>query len=202
MDAATVESFHQQFTESSALPLRLATHALREDLDEPRRVVLVCRDPLDVLASFYHYATNREHQSFSSRQDFLQSKHYGVPRLAKWWNSWSPSAATARVITYEDMRDNPVPALRRTLRGLAIHVSDDVNLRAITRKWDFDRRQAHEKQQTDSADTNALFVRRGQVGGGREELTEAEIGFIGDALDKNLTPTARELMSSFGYLEL
>ncbi len=193
-----LEAFFTQFgPDAPPIPARLATHKLSHSTPRADHLVIVVRDPFDSLVSYYHYTTKLRGEFSGDMDDFLGSKNHGVTRLAEWFNSWASRRTAATVVTYERLRTDTAVQLGRALDGLGI--DHDVDLDVVARRWNFEDRQAREIDRTGESDVDSRFVRRGEVGTGRLELSPAQIVTIETNLGTNLTAQARAWMSDLSY---
>ncbi len=197
-DKAIVE-WNAQFDGPAPAPLRLATHNSRHEVPAAPHTVMIIRHPYDSLVSYFHYTTKHTEQFGGDIPGFLRSPSHGIFRLARWFNSWAPGADDVTVVSYETLRTNPGPELGRALAGLGVDHDEDLD--AVANRWAFEKRQAKELERTGPTDADALFIRSGKVGGGREELTDHDISTINETLRSSLNDDALRLLTSHGYLD-
>lgn len=167
-----------------------------------KRVVLLIRDPRDMVVSLYYHLTSRK-QSFSgSIEEFLDSGFF--ERILRFYAIWAenlhvPDATL--IARYEDLSVNAEAELRRLLAFCSFpHVSDRV-IRAATKTASFESMRGLESEgalrsgrlRPGRVDEIASYkTRRGKVGGFHDELTPERIRWC-DAL------MAQELPSIYGY---
>lgn len=181
-------------------PLRLATH---EDYDpelHPQNIVLLCRQPLDAMYSYFHYRSKHTATFEGEVDDFLRNEALGVNRLAKWYNSWSTIRTDATVITYEALRSDTPKELARTLDGL--NMDWDCDLRQVCEQFEFSKRQKIERDrlETEEGSADELFVRSGQLGEGEANFSSTEKATIAKLLDEKLSPDSKVMLDELGYI--
>ncbi len=189
--------------------------------DSPLRrkpVVFLARHPCDIAVSWYHQFTKR--QSAYKRElilawlgrdidprevelwDFVRHSGLGVPMLIDYLNTWERRVSQLPrgiLVRYEDMRADPVPELRRITRLMGEEFSDKEleaaaawgsfeNLRKLESAGHF-RSGGIQKRITDPSTRK---VRRGIVGGFREDFAPEQVTELESLVAAHLSP-------SFGY---
>jgi hypothetical protein len=110
------------------------------------------------------------------------------------------------VLTYEALHADPVFEFRRLLRFLGEPV-DDAALRQAVDAASFDAMQRSEAQTQvpniayDYSNHDARRVRKGVVGGYRDEMPIELFDAVADYLDHNLTPEAKKLVADHGMMQ-
>lgn len=199
MSSDVVDEWRSAFGDLQRPPLRLATHEKYDGRAHPERVVALVRSPADALWSYYHYRTAHQQSYAGSLDSFLGEAGLGIPALARWYNSWVETRDTAVVIEYEKLRADPGTHLRRALDGLDCTTTVDTDV--IAERWEFSRRQENElKTSNESTTPNALFIRSGVIGEGRESFTGAQMERLESDLHRLLSADAISWMRSLGYL--
>lgn len=155
-----------------------------------QRVVLLVRNPLDVLVSQYMQERFRnEVAPFSgSLVDFIEHPVFGIDKLVKFYRLWAAAhdvVAAMYIWRYEDARSEPVVYFKKLLQFLGEPIQVDAlgesvefasfeNLSAMERtgKTDIVYKSSGLYVFGSVADgnPNAMHVRKGQVGGYRDEL--------------------------------
>lgn len=166
-----------------------------------RRVVLLVRDPRDTVVSAFHQETKRVDQKYpSSISDFIREPRMGLERIVEFNLGWISDHGIPRqfhLIEYENLRANTEGELDKLLDFIGRRTADQSAVRRAIEMADFDRLQKLERQgalQTrygeslkprDVSDPNSLKVRKGKVGGFREELSEADISYCAEVMGKH-----------------
>jgi hypothetical protein len=171
-----------------------------------RKVVLLVRDPRDVVVSMYMQRTRRGMRPpFSGTlSEFLDEPVGSFDTLIQYYNLWSELGAGAEnllIIRYEDLRSQPGPELRRVVDFIGLPEVSDAVIDEAVAFGAFDNMRAMEKSgsiQTkqmrpgDPNDEESFKTRKGQVGGYVEYLDAEQIA----SLERRM----RESLSAF-YLD-
>lgn len=158
-----------------------------------KRVVLLVRHPLDVLVSNFHQQANRTARGTrGGLEAFAEDPVFGIDKLLRFyglWREYRGSSADTHLVRYEDLHANADATLRAVLAFLGVPCREEPLLAAIQGS-EFTQMQAVEMSEEppmyrssgrpifasgDLADPNARHVRRGIVGGYRDELPSAAI---------------------------
>jgi hypothetical protein len=146
------------------------------------KVVYVMRDPRDVMLSYWHY------KKFLSK-DFKTSLAEYLAGYDHWPCEWDQHVASwllprqhpnLLVLKYEDLHSDTAAVLRNVLQFADRPFEDDRIVKAVEASG-FDRmRQTEEKfgVHGKAGDEKERFVRKGQIGSWREEMTQEEIRII------------------------
>ena len=193
--------------------------ATREKLAE-KKVILLVRDPRDVIVSYYHHKSRRErdrdfwwfqgkrketHSRFQGTlAEFLDVEIGGFDTLLRYYNVWAEARRTPKeflLLRYEDMQADPAGQLRRVLDFMGLAAITDAEVKEAVEYASFRNMQKIESgaevksfklKAGDVNDPNSFKVRRGKVGGYRDDLTPAQI----DQLERKMAATLSPL---FGY---
>lgn len=190
-----------------------ANDLTRSNVVEPfagTSVVLLVRHPLDTLVSFY--MQDRFRRGGGGPEDlaeFVVDPIFGLDKYLRFYQLWDSAFDTLRHVClwrYEDARRAPRESLIALLNYLGEPVVD-VHLDAAVAAADFNSMQALERSGTppvykssgfsifatgDAANPDALHVRKGKVGGYRDELPAALVATLEARV-------AREMPTRFGY---
>jgi hypothetical protein len=192
--------------------------------DSPLRrkpVVLLARHPSDIAVSWYHQFTRRQsaykrelinaclehrldHRSIDM-WSFVRHSEIGLPMLIDFLNTWERRVSKlprGLIVRYEDLREDPVPELRRItqLMGEDFH---DKELAAAAEWGSFENMSKLELEghfrsggiQKRGSDASTRKVRRGKVGGYREDFDATQVKELEALVAGRLSP-------SFGYTKL
>ena len=175
---------------------------------ETKKIILLVRDPRDALVSRYHQHKH-EYPSYQDINDFILNSSELLSYIEDynlWWQN-SRELAGLLVVRYEDMRANTQYELTRVLDFLEIEaepatIADAVeyasfkNMRSIEAKGSSEVRagvlRTSAIQGGVLSDQNSLKVRKGKVGGYKEELSSEVVNFMDDLVREKLN-------SSYGY---
>ena len=183
-------------------------HQPSRDRWKNNRIILLIRDPRDIIVSFYFHVTLREERIWhyhGSMSQFIKDPKYGISNIIKFYNGWQKDKHVPKdliVVRYEDMKDNPVKELQRMCEMLGVDsVIDD--LHEIVEYSSFENMKQMDLKKiphllinngtlgTVGATPEGLKVRRGKVGGFVDYLSYEEIDYVNNAMIK--------LHPSFGY---
>jgi hypothetical protein len=168
-----------------------------------KKVVLMVRDPRDVIVSYYHHKSHREplrdfwwfqgkrketHSRFQGTLDeFLAQEIGGFDTLLRYYNVWVEARHTPAaflLLRYEDMQADPVGQLRRVLDFIGLPQITDAEVKEAVEYASFQNMRKIEAGEEvksfklkagDVNDPNSFKVRRGKVGGYRDELRPEQI---------------------------
>jgi hypothetical protein len=159
--------FYKRFREAMAFK----THHVPQR--QYRRVVWLVRDGRDATVSYYHFLNARQKHAVSFQALVEGGKN--APRIS--WqehsHQWLSNPFGAELITlkYEDLLENPLPALKRFCE-FAGHERSDDDLRQIAERASFERLRQRERAVAGAAakPANSAFFRRGVKGSHRDEM--------------------------------
>jgi hypothetical protein len=177
----------------SELPRILRSHASFNPYF--RRVILLVRDPRDVMISYYYHLLNYKiiNQS-SGLSDFIYNQSYGIHSWKKHTESWLPKEEKAgkilKLVRYEDLKKNTEIELNKILDLLGISIDKEllhltIEASSITKMKESENKHLH------YLNPETLFVRKAKSTQG-EELKEKDKEYI-----ENI---AFKLLSELGYL--
>ncbi len=190
--------------EPDALIRQLNAKGLRD-----KHVIALVRDPRDVLVSRYHHFHNRSARFARQHGDEQRptSKAVGdfilggkrieqLVRRIDEFRTLTASVPNGHFFQYEAFRREPEAQLAALLRAIDCAVDDAPISAAVefARFENLKKREAESFYQSeilqpgDPAEPNSFKVRRGKVGGFRDELSPAEIAEIDARIDALLAP--------------
>jgi hypothetical protein len=168
------------------------------------RVILLVRDPRDVMVSCYFQETKRNMRYRGSISSFIRDERHGVDGLIHWLNVWSANRSVPSdflLVRYEDMHVDTEGELRKVVDFLGLDGVHDSIIRQAVEFASFDNMRRMEAEDAlDSArlrpghldDAESFKVRRGKVGGYVDYLSGEDIAYL-DAKIRT------ELAGCFGY---
>lgn len=192
--------------------------ALAEDAPDSeikrKPVVLLTRHPCDIAVSWYHQFTRRQsgykrelinawiEQPIDHRGvemwDFVRHGEIGLPMLIDFLNTWERRVSKLPrgiVVRYEDLRADPVPELRR-ITALMDEEFSDAELAAAAEWASFENLSRLELAghfrsggiQKKVTDVSTRKVRRGKVGGFREDFSPERADELEALVAERLSP--------------
>lgn len=194
-----------RFKHDDAPQLKTANELVRRK-DEYRdvSVVLLVRDPRDLLVSLYFQMTRRENRFEGDLPTFLREARGSTTTLIAFMNTWMREKEVPQrlhLLRYEDLRRDPEAELARVLAFCGVENVASETLRGAVETASFERMRALEKsgaaesarlRPADPEDPESFKTRRGEVGGYRNYLNEKEIEELEHRLRAELDP-------AFGY---
>ena len=161
------------------------------------RVLVLVRDPRDVLVSYYNYAKQRNIIDRNwDLSAFIRSSRYGAKAWAEHTSSWYSSfkqGQTVQFFLYEEFLAEPVKQLGRMMELLGITMSEELLHQAVEMSSKLNMKSSEDKHRS----TNMIesldkpFVRMSNSKR-RDRLSDADRNYI-----ENMTKSTAELV---GYL--
>ena len=170
---------------------------------EPRRwwvarrpTLLLLREPRDTLVSSFHQAKRRRGCFDGSLSEFVRDPRFSIEKVARWSLLWAELARVApqiAIVTYEGLRAEGPPLLGRAARWLGAAPSD-AQVQAAWEHGSFAQMRASEQEGRGAAqygkrlapgdpnDPDSFKVRRGKIGGHRDELSAEDLAYCEEAL--------------------
>jgi hypothetical protein len=186
--------------------------------DNPLRhkpVVFLARHPIDIAVSWYHQFTKRQSRAkqelinasidhpIDRRSvelwDFVRHSDIGLEFLIDYENGWARNVRAlprGLMVRYEDLRGEPVETLSRILAHVGESFSEEEIREAV--EWgSFDNLRKLETSGTfsqggmklvNAEDPTTYKVRRGKVGGYREDFPPEQVAELEALLDARIDP--------------
>lgn len=175
------------------------------------RVVLLARDPRDVMVSWFFEQTKRRYLPGSESividgdiDAFVLQARGGLPALISYYNSWAAARSVPDdflLIRYEDFQTDTVAALRQVLTFIGANDVPEEILSGAVEYASFDNMRRMEKEDSlgtiafkpaDAGDEESYKTRAGKVGGYQSYLRADTIERMNAMIEAGLDP-------SFGY---
>lgn len=154
-----------------------------------RRIIFLHRDPRDTVVSYYHHCRQLNRWN-GSLKDFIRAPQWGIEKIISFNRSWLAEKRSFKdflEVNYEDLRADTRPALRRIVDFSRCPFVSDEAIDACVRRNSFERMQQSEKsgelhgrfgkRYSDGARDDHMQVRRGIIGGYRDEMDDQDIDF-------------------------
>jgi hypothetical protein len=186
--------------------------------DNPLRhkpVLFLARNPIDIAVSWYLQFTKRQSRAKQElinhfvqhpidrrtvqMWDFVRYSDIGLPSLIEYQNTWARNVRELErgmLVKYEDLRAQPVPTLHRITQLMGENFSED-EIRAAVEWGSFDNLQKLETSGTFSQggmklvnanDPSTFKVRRGKVGGYRDDFNAEQVAELEALVRENILP--------------
>lgn len=174
---------------------------------QDKAIIILVRDPRDVLVSNYFGSLKRTDHLYSksskytdSINNFVMNSGY-LDELIDFYNNWHEHREAPKSflrVRYEDLKADTFQEVRRVIDFLEVPIADE-HVRGAVEDADFQNMRKLEKQQKyeiltpgDSKDESSYKTRKGKAGGYKEHLSVEELTFIDKELKAKLEP-------SYGY---
>lgn len=169
-----------------------------------KRVVLLVRDPRDVVVSMYFQSVKREYAYEGTLSSFIREPRGSFETVVAFYNTWAASRRVPEqllLLRYEDLRAAPEAEMRRLLEFIGLSGVSDDTIRSAVEFAAFDNMRQMEERNSlgtgalrpgDIQDRSSFKTRRGQVGGFVDYLGEEEVEELSRRLRLYLDPM-------FGY---
>ena len=194
-------------TRAGNLPLIAVSHrGFETDLFARVPVVMLVRDPRDVLVSSYFHQTRHKHRFDGSIAEFLEYEAFGAASIAEYHNEWAKGleCRSSLVLSYEEMTKATVETVEAILAFLGIPV-DATWLNEAVEKARFDKMQKKEREtgipghEYNKKDADDSRVRRGKVAGYTDYLSPEDDARIRQIFSDRLSDEAWSLFQSTGF---
>jgi hypothetical protein len=157
-----------------------------------KRVLLLARDPRDVVTSCFFQATDRRDLFRGSLAEFLRDPHYGIRKVLTWYGIWERNRGVPRefrVVRYEDLKRDPQKTLREVLEFIGVTDPDDALVTAAVefsrfenmKKMEQERRFASSRMHPGKG-SEGNKVRRGKVGGFVDYMSPEDVAWCDAAI--------------------
>lgn len=165
-----------------------------------KKVVLLVRDPRDVLVSSYFQKTRRNINYEGTLEDYVYEPVGSLESIIEFYNIWAQNRhvpADLLLMTYEDMHADTVGELRRLVEFLGLDGISDATLERAVDFCRFDNMrqlEASNEYRTgalsarDPNDESTYKTREGRIGGYRDKLPAREIQYIDHRVSERLDP--------------
>jgi hypothetical protein len=156
-----------------------------------RRVVLLVRDPRDVVVSGYFQATKRIGVYDGSISDFIRDPKHGIEKIIIFNSDWFSSAGIPKdfhLIQYEDMHARLREVLTEVIRfadpGRRLPDLDKImelgrfeNMQEMENSGELAKKYGKILKPGDPTDVESFKCRKGKVGGYADYLSEDDIEY-------------------------
>lgn len=171
-----------------------------------KKVILLVRDPRDVVVSMYFERSRREQAYSKSLHEYLQEPKGSLQTILAYYNIWAAARDVPNrlhLIRYEDLQADTANELGRLLEFVGINDISDTNLEDAVQFASFDsmrkmedsnQLQSGRLRPRDPSDKESFKTRRGKIGGYVDYLNADEIAWMDAEIAAKLDPY-------FGYHE-
>ncbi|MEX0924381.1 MAG: sulfotransferase domain-containing protein [Candidatus Paceibacterota bacterium] len=185
-----------------AQPINVPSEELNADKTafETKKVVLLVRDPRDVLVSYYFHCTHRQKVFEGTLSDFIRDDRFGIRKLITFLNHWNNAQkipASFTLLRYEDMSSDTYHEMVRLINILGLPLKEEALTQAIAFSA-FDNMKKRERSGElyikgrfgagETKDEQSYKVRQGKVGGYKDALQPDDIKYLNDQINNFLSP--------------
>ena len=148
-------------------------------------VLILIRDPRDILVSDYFQKTTRVDCYSNNIHDFVYDPAYGIEAIVQYYNNLLAEVKNPiAIIRYEDLRENTEAELAKIVTALGFTVKEK-RIKEAVAKTEFKAMQKMSKTSQDNrlkpkdeTDPESQKIRRGKIGGYTDYLTPEEQEFV------------------------
>lgn len=160
------------------------------------KVILLVRDPRDVVVSHYYQVTRRTKNTpikLTSLSEFVRHPLYGFKRIIRFYQIWNRNRWIPKsflMIRYEDLVLNGIETLTKIIDFIGLEA---INSDLIKNVYEFSEAENMQKMELQgkiegmnflSTDKNSLKVRNAKIGSYLEELSEEDIEYCNSLMNK------------------
>ena len=193
LEYSHVDSGHQKGIRYDKLDVRPEQYA-------KQKVILLIRDPRDVVVSGYFQATRRKNIYSGDISQFVRDPNHGIEKIVHFNKLWLAGAETMPdilVVRYEDCHANTAQQLKRIAQALgridlsqeeidaAVEFARFENMRQREARGEFVERYGAALQAKADDDSESFKTRRGKVAGFTDYLSEADIDYCNEVMRRH-----------------
>lgn len=154
------------------------------------KIILLIRDPRDVIVSWYFHEKNRKKRYNGKLNDFLFKGFGDFNTIIKYYNIWSENMTKLKnilILRYEDLTNDSLNQIKRVLEFMNIkNISNEKILESLEFSK-FDNMQKMESDNKfnvnrlkpgDKKDMDSFKIRKGKIGGYKDYLNTEEIQIL------------------------
>lgn len=160
-----------------------------------KKIIFLVRDPRDVVVSLYHEYTKRRKIYSGGISEFIRDRNYGLEKVIHFMNYWSAEIYGREnyflLVRFEDMKKDTIKEMKRIVDFLGVDVRDEVISAAVEygslenmKKLEQENAFKDKRMKAGGKDPNSFKVRKGKVGGFKEELSKKDIKYVNNLMEK------------------
>lgn len=195
---------HCQYRHDSANVMYMPDKEFHINIDrnfyKGKRIILLLRDPRDIMVSSYYQAIKRQDDVFDgSLSDFVRDPKLGIGKLVDYQNTWlhqQDHFDDFLVITYEEMKHDAEKTLTSIVQFLNAHHVKKWKIKRAVKLFRFENMKLMEKSSIlkmrygkplkpgKVSDQNSFKVRKGKVKGYKDILSSKDIEYCNHVIRK------------------
>ena len=177
---------------------------LRKEVDPALydKLIFLHRNPIDTAVSYFYFKKYRYQAFLGDIDEFVTSELLGVPKIAKYnlyWMSRLLDHENYLILSYEELKNREISLFTKLVRFITLSPVEENRIKDIVDQNSFDNMKKREQTGElasvygdrygtgPSGSDLAVKVRRGKVGGYRDELSE------------NAAKQCEDMLQSLGY---
>jgi len=201
-DGVTIKFEHDQGNWVPA-PLKIKQLSFKSSKYSGKKTAFLVRDPRDVLISSWYHLKFRERIYTGTLSDFIRDDLVGIRKIIAFMNMWIENCNVPdsfSLFTYEMFRENTIGQFKNLLYFTGIPI-DETIIKNVVEQSSFKKMKQLEKNGTlkepwmkpgNKNSDNSMKIRKGKVGSFREELSEGNIAFLNEIINKELSPQLKQ----------
>jgi len=163
-------------------------------------VILMVRDPRDVVVSFFHQVTKRSAMPMKiEKSEFVRHPFFGIQRVIRFYQIWQKNKDIPKellIIRYEDLFKDKIKTLEKAVNFIGIQ---EVSKELLEEVYESSKAEKMRKLESMGKldierfgeDRNSMLVRKGKIGSYLDELSEEDIDFCNRVM--------RNMPEMYGY---
>jgi hypothetical protein len=168
-------------------------------------VIMMVRDPRDVIVSAYFHATRHKHRFEGVMADFIRDEFQGLPAMCRYLNGWARGIEGRRhlIVTYESLSAQTDVVLASVLGFLGCPIDLDaitasVAAGSFTSMREMELVEGIPGHEYDRGDSESLRMRRGVSSGYHDYLNDELVRVVEDICIRTLSPAAKATIAGTG----
>lgn len=181
------------------MPRRIDQLRFNERKYRGKKVCFIVRHPGDVLVSSWYHLVYRERIYRDTLSQFIREPLVGVDKVIAFLNMWMENRdipANFHLVTYEEMRRDPLAAFGAMFKFLGFDPDPALLATAVAdtsfeqmKKMELEKKVAEPWLRIGAEKSErGMKVRKGKVGGYREELSSEDVAFLHERIAAKLHP--------------
>lgn len=163
-----------------------------------KKIIVLARDPRDMIVSLYHSAKNREKTYAGDLSTYTRDPDYGIMRIITFMNKWMEEVQqrgdSTLLVRYEDLKKDTFTELKRMVDFLGIPATPEMiktaieygsfeNMRKMEASGAVDDRRM---KPIDAGNVDSFKTRKGKVGSYKEEMSTEDIKYVDEVVKEKL----------------
>ena len=180
-------------------PLRIDQLRFNARKYRGKRVCFIARHPGDVLVSSWYHLTYRERIYTKGLSEFIREKLVGIEKVIAFMNMWMENREVPEAFhlaTYEQLREDPVAGFSAMFAFVGVPMDSELLKTAIDdtsfkkmKEMELHKELVEPWMRIGAEKTDrAMKVRKGKVGGYKDELSKEDVDFLHQTIAAKLHP--------------